>query len=110
MYELKYDKGAVGIRVREHRTALRLTQEKVADRLDMSLRTITDIERGVVGMSIETLLELCTILKVSPDALLVGSSQEDDEEMQWLITALRSTSEETRACAIDIVRAYLRHN
>ena len=110
MCELKYDKTAVGIRVREHRTALQLTQENVAEKLEMSLRTITDIERGAVGMSIETLLELCTILKASPDALLVGGAQEDDKEMQWLINALRNSSEETRACVIDIVRAYLRHH
>lgn len=110
MCELWYDKVAVGNRVREHRVAMRLTQEKVADKLDMSLRTVTDIERGVVGMSIETLLELCKILKASPDALLVGTEHEDDEEMQWLINALRNASPETRSCAIDIVRAYLRHN
>ena len=110
MRELQYDKIAVGNRVRELRVALHLTQEKLAELMERSLRTVTDIERGVIGMSIETLLELCRALKASPDMLLVGTVREDDDELQWLIAALRNASPEVRACAIDIARTYLRHN
>ena len=42
--------------------------------------------------------------------LLIGGEQESDDEPQWLIAALRNASPEVRTCAIDIVRAYLRHN
>lgn len=108
MADFVYDKAAVGMRVREKRLALGLTQEKVAERLDKSLRLVTEIERGAVGMSIETLMALCDVLKTTPNDLLLPDGQAREEELQWVVHALTSASKQVRSGAIDILRAYLR--
>lgn len=108
--KFRYDKVLTGARIQSKRRALRLTQEVVAERVDLSPRMIADIERGASGMSIESMMRICNVLKVTPNDILIPNAQEDNEELQWLINALRNSSEDTRACAIDIVRAYLRHH
>lgn len=108
MSDFVYDKAAVGMRVREKRLAMHLTQEKVAEKTDMSLRSITDIERGAVGMSLETLMTLCETLKVTPNDLLLPANNPMDSELDWAINALTNASDHVRSSAIDILRSYLR--
>jgi len=108
MADFVYDKFAVGRRIREKRLSLGLTQERLAERLGKSLRLIVEIERGAVGMSIETLMALCEALKTTPNDLLLPGGQTDEDELQWVIQALTSASEQVRSGAIDILRAYFR--
>jgi transcriptional regulator with XRE-family HTH domain len=108
MPDFVYDKAAVGARIQEKRLALRLTQENVAEKLDKSLRLVTEIERGAVGMSIETLLSMCEILKTTPNELLLPQEDTTNTELDWLVGALTNASEHVRTSAIDIVRSYLR--
>ena len=108
MRDLVYDKAATGWRIRERREALQLTQEVLAERIDKSLMTMTSIERGVVGMSMETLFNLCNVLKVTPNDLLVPEMPVPATELEWVTQSLSNLSEHDRAGAIDILRAYLR--
>ncbi len=108
MSDLRYDRAAVGGRIREKRLALHLTQEKVAEQLDKSLRLVTELERGAVGMSIETLLRLCDVLKTTPNELLLPGVGTDEDELQWAVDALTNASARVREGAVDILRAYLR--
>ena len=109
MSEFVYDKEAVGERIQMQRNALHLTQEQLAERLDKSLRFITEIERGAVGMSIETLLSICEVLKTTPnDLILPREKQQSKSDMEWLVEALSSCSEHTRKTAVEIIRTYLR--
>ena len=108
MCDFVYDKAAIGARIREKRLALRLTQDDLAEKADRSLRTIAEIERGNVGMSIDTCLVLCGVLKVTPNDLLLPASTPVDSELDWAILALTNANDHVRAIAIDILRAYLR--
>lgn len=105
---LQYDKVMTGERVRDYRLALKLTQEELCEKIDKSLRTMTDIERGVVGMSMETLFDLCNVFKVTPDDLLVAETPVPVTELEWITQTLGNLSEHDRSGAIDILRAYLR--
>ena len=78
MSDFVYDKVAVGSRIREKRLALHMTQEKVAEKTEKSLRLITEIERGAVGMSIETLMCICEALKTTPNDLLLPDAKASD--------------------------------
>ena len=65
-----YDRVRTGQRIQARRMALELTQEQLAERMDCSLRFVADVERGAVGMSIDSLMRACATLHTSPDALL----------------------------------------
>lgn len=61
---------AIGERVRIRRKALKITQEKLAEKIDVSTSFIGHIERGTRKMSVETLYAICKALGVSADYLM----------------------------------------
>lgn len=103
-----YDKLSVGIRVQNRRMEMHYTQDQLAEMIDKSIRTITDIERGAVGMSLETLLGICDVLKTTPNELLLADIDTSDPDIIWLLNALSSSSDEVRKTAIELMRVYLR--
>jgi transcriptional regulator with XRE-family HTH domain len=63
----------VGLRIKKARTDKRLTQEKLAERLDLSNNYISSIERGKAVPSLETFISICNALDVTADMLLTDS-------------------------------------
>ena len=108
MEGLVHDIIAAGWRIHEGREVLKLTQDALTSSIDKSITTMTDIERGVVGMSKETLFALCNVFKVTPNNLLVPETPVPATELEWITQALGNLSEHDRSGAIDILRAYLR--
>lgn len=65
----------IGKRVREQRVLMGYTREQFAEALDISKRFATDIELGNRGMSFTTLINLCELLSVSSDYILMGKKE-----------------------------------
>lgn len=60
----------VGSRIRTARKEKDWTQETLADRIDMTRTSITNIERGRQRMLLHTLVEIAKALDVAPASLL----------------------------------------
>lgn len=60
----------LGQNIRARRSALMISREKLAEKIDVSPRFLADVESGKVGVSIETLKLLATNLSCSTDFLL----------------------------------------
>jgi transcriptional regulator with XRE-family HTH domain len=56
--------------LRRERVAQGLTQEELAERSDVGIRYLSDLERGVHNPSLAVLIDLCRALKVHPSKLL----------------------------------------
>lgn len=108
MIRMEYDKAATGARIQQYRKTMGITQEALAESIEKSVRLVVDVERGVAGMSMETLLRICGALHVTPNDLLLPGGEGSSEEVRWLAQALENSSEHVRATAIEIVKAYLR--
>ena len=67
----------IGEQVRIAREQAKLTQEQFAERIEVSPQYISDLERGVVGISIPTLKRACVALGVSSDQILFGTVSEN---------------------------------
>lgn len=67
----------IGEQVRIAREQAKLTQEQFAERIEVSPQYISDLERGVVGISIPTLKRACITLGVSSDQILFGAVSEN---------------------------------
>lgn len=76
----------LGRRVRETRRQLSLTQEKLAEQVGISASFLGHIERGSRVASIETLVALCNVLRVTPQYLLSASLNTYDAYMPTGIT------------------------
>lgn len=67
-------KAGMGLRIKEKRKAIKLTQEMLAEKLGISVKHLSAVERGIAGMSIENLILLSTIFNVSIDYLVKGDT------------------------------------
>lgn len=63
---------AMGERIQARRTELGLTQEVVAEMLDISVQTLSETENGKKGLKLTNLTKLCCILNTSTDYILTG--------------------------------------
>ena len=66
----------IGEQIKFAREQAKQTQEQMAERIEVSPQYISDLERGVVGVSISTLKRICAVLGVSSDQLLFGAKSE----------------------------------
>ena len=68
----------VGKQIKIAREEAKLTQEQLAEKIDVSPQYISDLERGVVGISLATLKRLCIVTGVSADSILFGIKSQND--------------------------------
>ena len=64
----------IGERLKKARTDKNLTQEKLAEKLDVSIAFLSRIERGSSHISLKRLSQICDILGISEGSILNGSS------------------------------------
>ena len=64
------DYKSIGRHIRAKRKSVHMTQEKLAERVNLSVSFIGHIERGSRKASIETLNEICDVLMLSMDQVL----------------------------------------
>lgn len=64
----------LGNKIRDHRQANDLTQEKLSKMTDISISFIGHIERGTRKASVETLIRIVRSLDISMDELLSGAT------------------------------------
>ncbi len=63
----------MGRRLTERRKQLRLTQEDVAERADLTVQTISTAETGRKALRPENIIKICAALDISQDYLLLGN-------------------------------------
>ena len=66
--------GIIGMRLKQKRMEKKITQEKLAEALDVSVAYISRIERGSTEINLKRLTEICHILKISLSEILDGTS------------------------------------
>lgn len=67
----------IGNNLRDYRLAMKMTQDEVAEKAGLSTPFYANLERGVKGMSIFTLVELSHTLGISVDFLLSSTNRRD---------------------------------
>ena len=92
----------IGERIKSSRENAGLTQEKLADALGVSSQFLSDVERGVSGPSIYTIICICKQLHVSSDYLLMGI--EDPSRLPDPLSHLNYLSSEEQKNLIKSIR------
>lgn len=62
----------IGQRIRERRKFMGLSAEQLAERADISTKQLRAIESGKRGMSFISLINICDILCISTDYIILG--------------------------------------
>lgn len=65
----------IGVRLKQARLNKKITQEQLAEILDVSVTYISRIERGSTTINLKRLSEICDILEVTEGEILNGTSK-----------------------------------
>lgn len=82
----------MGGRIAQRRKALRMTQEQLAEKMGVSLQTVSCIELGKKAVRPENLANICTYLGVTADYILYG--RRDEQQMNDTVQKLSALGQE----------------
>ncbi|MBQ6714407.1 MAG: helix-turn-helix transcriptional regulator [Clostridia bacterium] len=91
----------MGLRIAGCRKELHLTQEQLAENIDVSLQTISCIELGKKAVRPENLAKLCKSLQVSSDYVLYG--KRDAKQMEEVANKLASLGKQEYDFVCELV-------
>ena len=83
------EKIKIGKIMQNIRKSLGMTQEQVAEKLDLAPRYISDIERDKTKGSLDTLVKLCNIYNVTPTFILKGYYNLSDYEKKVVLNIIK---------------------
>lgn len=69
------------MRIRKAREEMNLTREQFAEKLDVSVSYLAELERGRTGISVKMLIKVCHVLGLSADYILFGEERSRDKEL-----------------------------
>lgn len=98
----------IGRRIAGLRKQRKLTQAALADQIGATSKHISEIERGVTGISIDTQVQLSEKLFCSLDYLIKGREYESVESLlpSHIIEILHSPDEEEKEILINYLEMY----
>lgn len=105
MREKKEINVEIGANVRQAREQADMTQERLAERLERSPQFVSDLESGVVGISLTTLKNLCLTLGVSSDNLLFGAKSET--ALNALADRCKVLTKDQFTILVEIIEKYI---
>lgn len=99
----------MGERIRKQRELMGYTREDLAEKIDVSVKFIADIELGNRKCSIETLIKLSETLNISTDYILLGKISDskyfEEEMIEYLV---RKCPKKNLPDLVEIIRIFIR--
>ena len=98
-----------GKRVKELRKMCGFSQEKFAEKLELSPTTVMAIETGKNFVTYKTLKNICTVLNVAPRDLFdfdVPAGNKKDKKLKQITAHIKSLSDEQQQQVLDILKTF----
>ena len=95
----------IGERIAELRRKHKLTQDQLAEELDVTVKHISSVERGVASLSLERLVDASKVLDCTMDYMILGTNQ--DEAMRKIPPSLISILNSDDEGEIELLQEYL---
>ncbi len=106
---MKINYRLIGQRVKQKRKTSQKTQDKLAEALGVSVGYISQVERGVTKISLDTLAEIATILQCDVTELIVGSAPRQEEYLTRELTAVyKMMDAQQKTMLLDIANIIVR--
>ena len=100
----------IGRRIREARTKRGMTQEQLAERTDITIVYLSELERGLKLPSLTVFVSIAETLHVSTDSLLRDDLESGKEYIYDDLTRkLERLSPKQRVAVSEIIDAYIRN-
>lgn len=93
----------VGKRISARRRELGLKQWQVEHQAELSDKYLSNIERATSVLSIDVLMKLCNVLNTTPDALLLGTANDNSDYQRSMSSRLRQMSSKQACLALSLM-------
>lgn len=108
---MSIDYGLIGKRIKTYRKNRKMTQENLAELLDVSVGYVSQIERGATKINLDTLSNIsyhlhCDITNLLSNSVLNSSSYLNDE----FSSALSLLDDKQKKLLLDIIYDLLKYN
>lgn len=100
-----YDFKMMGNRIKQARKIKRYTQAELSECIDMSPKNMSQVELGLMGISLSTLISICKVLDVSADYILFGIK--DNEQKNAVNIMLSELNEKEQLYAENLLSVYV---
>lgn len=100
---MDYEK--IGMRVRQFRLRNGLSQEKLAELVDISVTHMSHIETGRTKLSLQVFVDLAEALGVRTDELLYDAASDHSSALKELAAILDACTPQQTRCIVDIAKA-----
>ena len=98
----------MGGRISKQRKELHLTQEQVAEQMNVSIQMISNLELGKKAIRPENLINLCSVLKITSDYILTG--QKSPIDVQSITNKLLLLPDDDLEIVESIIDHFIRKN
>lgn len=102
--DMDINKKLVGKRIKHRREAAGLSQEQLAEQLNLSKNHISSMECGKSMLTTKCLLALCDVLGGTPDYYLIGEIAPETDSITALVMQLTPNEQKILKC---LLRTYL---
>ncbi len=96
----------VGANIKREREKAGYTQDQFSEILGIGSKSLSSIERGVVGVSLTLLLKICNILHVSTNVILLEQTRNND--INGILSQLEQLSPEQFDIASEMITTLLK--
>jgi len=105
---MNIDYKLIGYRIKKYRLDKKISQQKLAEILDVSNVYVSKIERGVTKVNLETLYKISTILEVDLNLIITGIDKDASDYLEVeLLEMLQQCSPERKKKILEIVKSLI---
>ena len=103
---LIFDLKIIGRNIQDIRERKSMKRMEIAEKANISERTYADIERGSTKMRIDTLLNVCQALEITPNEFLTR----DDKNITYedITSKLNICTDKQKDTALKLLESYLK--
>lgn len=94
----------IGKRISNLRKEQHMTQEQLAEKLDISIKHCSCVERGMASLSLERFIDLCDILDTNLDYLIRGETSDSTKRIPPSLIEVFNTADDKE---IQILKEYI---
>jgi transcriptional regulator with XRE-family HTH domain len=107
---MSVDYRLIGTRIKEKRKEAGKTQEQLAENLSVTVGYVSQLERGITKISLDTLSNICAALNCDMEYFVSGVTMENKEymkdELYYKAQLLNKTQRQMLLEIIDIIKKY----
>jgi transcriptional regulator with XRE-family HTH domain len=100
---------SIGRTLAQRREAKGLTQEQVAEALQIGTEAVSRMERGITMPTVQRFAELAEVYQCGIDDLLISSSNRASDQAEMIAQILRTLPEADRSMIVDVVKKIAGH-